>query len=182
MTDTSHRRATVDVNVRRVQDYARRANSEDSIEVLSTTESIFPEDLTAITEEEAEHQPLSNGFEKEEEILTDYKRDRVPEEQMMLNASFVNDGETEGPVQEGNGCVDREESLKQTPLSGEVIIKEERVFECLKSKQVYEDKPEKMSRVLQGKASARIFMSNAPFKTMRLALLYTVSLHPNILG
>nr|XP_057945693.1 guanine nucleotide exchange protein smcr8b [Doryrhamphus excisus] len=47
---------------RRVRGYTRRANSEDSIEVLSTTESIVPEDLTAITEEEAEPQPLSNGF------------------------------------------------------------------------------------------------------------------------
>uniref|UniRef100_A0A667WE29 Smith-Magenis syndrome chromosome region, candidate 8b n=1 Tax=Myripristis murdjan TaxID=586833 RepID=A0A667WE29_9TELE len=42
--------------VRRVRASARRANSEDSIEVLSTTESIFPDDLTAITEEEAEPQ------------------------------------------------------------------------------------------------------------------------------
>ncbi|XP_057699736.1 guanine nucleotide exchange protein smcr8b [Corythoichthys intestinalis] len=37
---------------RRIRIYTRRANSEDSIEVLSTTESIIPEDLTAITEEE----------------------------------------------------------------------------------------------------------------------------------
>lgn len=44
--------------------YARRENSEDSIEVLSTTDSIFPDDLTAITEEEAE-QHL--GLENEEE-------------------------------------------------------------------------------------------------------------------
>uniref|UniRef100_A0A667WE24 Smith-Magenis syndrome chromosome region, candidate 8b n=1 Tax=Myripristis murdjan TaxID=586833 RepID=A0A667WE24_9TELE len=42
--------------LRRVRASARRANSEDSIEVLSTTESIFPDDLTAITEEEAEPQ------------------------------------------------------------------------------------------------------------------------------
>ncbi|XP_019717758.1 guanine nucleotide exchange protein smcr8b isoform X2 [Hippocampus comes] len=37
---------------RRLRVYAGRANSEDSIEVLSTTESIVPEDLAAITEEE----------------------------------------------------------------------------------------------------------------------------------
>ncbi|XP_054635827.1 guanine nucleotide exchange protein smcr8b [Dunckerocampus dactyliophorus] len=59
---------------RRVRGYARRANSEDSIEVLSTTESIIPEDLTAITEEEVEPQPLSKGFsEKWEESRNDPK-------------------------------------------------------------------------------------------------------------
>ncbi|KAG7269439.1 hypothetical protein CRUP_032293, partial [Coryphaenoides rupestris] len=36
---------------RRVRAYAFRANSEDSIEVLSTTDSLVPEDLQAITEE-----------------------------------------------------------------------------------------------------------------------------------
>ncbi|TNM85287.1 hypothetical protein fugu_007558 [Takifugu bimaculatus] len=62
--DASHRRPTADGGVRRVRAYARRENSEDSIEVLSTTESIFPDDLTAIREEEAE-QHL--GQETEEE-------------------------------------------------------------------------------------------------------------------
>uniref|UniRef100_A0A3P8UMI5 Smith-Magenis syndrome chromosome region, candidate 8b n=1 Tax=Cynoglossus semilaevis TaxID=244447 RepID=A0A3P8UMI5_CYNSE len=46
------RRMPSDATVKCVRAYARRGNSEDSIEVLSTTESIFPEDLTAITEEE----------------------------------------------------------------------------------------------------------------------------------
>jgi len=36
---------------RRVPAYVLRANSEDSIEVLSTTDSLVPEDLQAITEE-----------------------------------------------------------------------------------------------------------------------------------
>lgn len=49
---------------------AKRANSEDSIEVLSTTESIIPEDLTAITEEEAEAFPLTNGFGNEDSSQT----------------------------------------------------------------------------------------------------------------
>uniref|UniRef100_A0A8C6TDF7 UDENN FLCN/SMCR8-type domain-containing protein n=1 Tax=Neogobius melanostomus TaxID=47308 RepID=A0A8C6TDF7_9GOBI len=55
------KRVPVDVAVRWVRAYARRTNSEDSIEVLSTTDSIFPEDLAAITEE-TEHSPLTNGF------------------------------------------------------------------------------------------------------------------------
>lgn len=50
------RRVPADGGARRGRAYARRANSEDSIEVLSTTESIFPDDLTAISEEEAEQQ------------------------------------------------------------------------------------------------------------------------------
>ncbi|XP_077426526.1 guanine nucleotide exchange protein SMCR8-like [Vanacampus margaritifer] len=44
--------ASSDPGPRRLRVYARRTNSEDSIEVLSTTESIVPEDLAAITEEE----------------------------------------------------------------------------------------------------------------------------------
>uniref|UniRef100_A0AAQ4RVT8 Smith-Magenis syndrome chromosome region, candidate 8b n=1 Tax=Gasterosteus aculeatus aculeatus TaxID=481459 RepID=A0AAQ4RVT8_GASAC len=65
-TDAAHRRAAADSAVRSARTYARRADSEDSIEVLSTTE-IFPDDLTAITEEEAEPRPLSNGSERKEE-------------------------------------------------------------------------------------------------------------------
>ncbi|CAL8330980.1 unnamed protein product [Lota lota] len=46
----------------RVRAYAVRGNSEDSIEVLSTTDSIIPEDLQAITEEDPEdqHTPYSS--------------------------------------------------------------------------------------------------------------------------
>ncbi|XP_061882514.1 guanine nucleotide exchange protein SMCR8-like [Entelurus aequoreus] len=58
---------------RRARGYARRANSEDSIEILSTTESIVPEDLAAITEEEAERQPLSNGLSEKWEEPTEIK-------------------------------------------------------------------------------------------------------------
>lgn len=51
-----NRRVPADGGPKRGRAYARRANSEDSIEVLSTTESIFPDDLTAISEEEGEQQ------------------------------------------------------------------------------------------------------------------------------
>lgn len=158
MTDASYRRTPVDTGVRRVRAYARRANSEDSIEVLSTTESIFPDDLTAITEEEAEHQPLSNGFENEEEILTECKSDVVLTKEKTLNATtLVNEDESEGPDQEDDGCADREESVKQITVIREVLIKEER--------EVHEDNgPEKMSKLLQGNTSATVFMSKAPFK------------------
>uniref|UniRef100_A0A3P9MRV0 Smith-Magenis syndrome chromosomal region candidate gene 8 protein homolog n=1 Tax=Poecilia reticulata TaxID=8081 RepID=A0A3P9MRV0_POERE len=44
--------AAGDAGIRRLRTSARRTNSEDSIEVLSTTESIVPDDLSAITEEE----------------------------------------------------------------------------------------------------------------------------------
>ncbi|XP_077460367.1 guanine nucleotide exchange protein smcr8b isoform X2 [Stigmatopora argus] len=43
---------SLDPIARRIRVHTRRANSDDSIEVLSTTESIIPEDLTAITEED----------------------------------------------------------------------------------------------------------------------------------
>ncbi|XP_070683803.1 guanine nucleotide exchange protein smcr8b [Pempheris klunzingeri] len=149
MMDASYRRATVDAGVRRVRVFARRANSEDSIEVLSTTESIFPDDLTAITEEEAEHQPLSNGFENEEEILTERKSDEVIKEEKLNATTFVNEDENEGPVQEEDGCVHRE-PFKQKTVSGEVLIKEEQGTECLGNNQVHEDNsPGKMSKPLQ---------------------------------
>uniref|UniRef100_A0A8D2ZD58 Smith-Magenis syndrome chromosome region, candidate 8b n=1 Tax=Scophthalmus maximus TaxID=52904 RepID=A0A8D2ZD58_SCOMX len=82
-----------DAGARRGRAYARRANSNDSIEVLSTTESIFPDDLTAITEEEAEHQPLSNGFDGEEVTPTECKPDNV-----LLNAATVGNETETGDV------------------------------------------------------------------------------------
>ncbi|XP_067441278.1 guanine nucleotide exchange protein smcr8b [Thunnus thynnus] len=157
MLDTSLRRAGVEAGVKRVRAYARRANSEDSIEVLSTTESIFPDDLTAITEEEAEHQPLSNGLQEdeEEEILTECKCDdvhRVEEtirEEESLDETVL-ENESELSVQEGEGRDDREESIKQINVTSEVTIKEEPVTECLKRNHVHEDdSPESTSTTLQ---------------------------------
>lgn len=63
--DASHRRAAVDGGIRHVRTSTRRENSEDSIEVLSTTDSIIPDDLTAITEEEAEQRLQSSSLEEE---------------------------------------------------------------------------------------------------------------------
>lgn len=141
MTDTYFRRTPVDAGVRRVRAYAKRANSEDSIEVLSTTESIIPDDLTAITEEEAEHQPLSNGFENEEEPQAERKPDEVLKEER-------NEDEDEEPVQEEEGRADREESLKQMTVSDGVVIKEEP--DTAKRNQVPEDNtPEETPKVLR---------------------------------
>ncbi|XP_056228445.1 guanine nucleotide exchange protein smcr8b isoform X2 [Seriola aureovittata] len=140
LMDTSVRRATVDAGARRVRAYARRANSEDSIEVLSTTESIFPDDLTAITEEDAEHQPLSNGFDNEEETLTECKADDALIEEKILNAATTgNENENELPVQKDDGCVDEDKPLKQITLSDGAVIKEEPAIESLKKNQVHED-------------------------------------------
>lgn len=55
---------------RDVRSLARRANSEDSIEVISTSDSIFPDDLlifTAITEEEPEEHGIMGTVIQEEE-------------------------------------------------------------------------------------------------------------------
>lgn len=126
--------------------YAKRANSEDSIEVLSTTESIIPDDLTAIEEEETEYQSLSNGFGNKEEALTDYKCDDVLKEEKTLDTTTSN----ERPVQEDDSVVDRYETLKQITVSSEITIKVEQVSEGLSNNQVHEDEPEKSSRLLQG--------------------------------
>ncbi|XP_008290661.1 guanine nucleotide exchange protein smcr8b [Stegastes partitus] len=150
VTDTYLRRAVVDAGVRRVRAYAKRANSEDSIEVLSTTESIFPDDLTAITEEEAEQQPLSNGFEAEEEPQTECKSDEgLTEEKTVNRATSVNDAENEEFVQVP---AERQESVPQITVCDGVVIKEEP--ETVKKTEDHEDKtPEKTSDVPQAAAA-----------------------------
>ncbi|KAK6288455.1 hypothetical protein J4Q44_G00388450 [Coregonus suidteri] len=62
-------RAPADVGMRRgMRSLARRANSEDSIEVISTSDSVFPEDhiFTAITEEEPEEHGIMGSVIQEE--------------------------------------------------------------------------------------------------------------------
>ncbi|XP_043969048.1 guanine nucleotide exchange protein smcr8b [Gambusia affinis] len=86
-TDVVLQHAAGDAGAGRLRAPARRANSEDSIEVLSTTESIVPDDLSAITEEEAEHHTLTNGFEEEEESEADCKLDEVLKEERMKNTA-----------------------------------------------------------------------------------------------
>lgn len=137
--EASCRRAAVDAGVRRMRAYARRANSEDSIEVLSTTESIVPDDLTAITEEEAERRPQSNGLEEEDGSLTEWKCDL--------------EEKSSAPVQED----DADGSMKlMVKMNGEALNREEQV---VKNSQVHEDKPVKMSELLRGKTSAGTFMT-----------------------
>ncbi|XP_026158463.1 guanine nucleotide exchange protein smcr8b [Mastacembelus armatus] len=138
--DTFLRRAAADAGIRRVRAYARRANSEDSIEVLSTTESIFPDDLTAITEEEAEQQHLSNGFDSQGETVTECKSESFLKEANTLCGSTVGDEN----VQE-LGCADAEESFKQITVSDGV--KEEPVIESSLKNQVHEgNNPKKLSK------------------------------------
>uniref|UniRef100_A0A3P8U3M4 Smith-Magenis syndrome chromosome region, candidate 8b n=1 Tax=Amphiprion percula TaxID=161767 RepID=A0A3P8U3M4_AMPPE len=148
-TGTYLRRVAVDAGIRRVRAYAKRANSEDSIEVLSTTESIFPDDLTAITEEEAEQQPLNNGFEPEEEPQTDCRSDKdLTEEKTANEDTLVSKGENERFVQ---APAEREESSSQITGSDGVMIKEEPY-----TVKEDEDKiPEKMSKLLQGEAAVK---------------------------
>lgn len=126
MTDT--RRVAVDANIRRVRAYATRANSEDSIEVLSTTESIFPDDLTAITEEDAEQQPQSNGLGNEEESP---EAERQSEETISAG---------DQPVQEEVTRLHK----NKIPVNGEVPKEEKQVVDG--------DKPAAISNLLQGNA------------------------------
>lgn len=146
MTDTSVRHASADAGVRRVRAYARRANSEDSIEVLSTTESIFPDDLTAITEEEAEQQILSNGSQDEEEAMAKricggvHEVEGPSREVEPLKAGTVGDEDKhQVPVKEEESPVDGGESLKEETVNTLVMIREETPRESLKTNQIYED-------------------------------------------
>lgn len=137
LMDTSVRRGAGDAGVRRVRAYAKRANSEDSIEVLSTTESIFPDDLTAITEEDAEQQqPLTNGFDNEDESVT--------EEKILNSAPGDNETENEASDHKDDSGVDQEKPLKQ--------VTKEPTSESVKKNQGHEDKsPVKTPKLQRGK-------------------------------
>lgn len=150
MTESCSRRAAVDTGIRHPRAYAKRANSEDSIEVLSTTESILTEDLTAITEEEAELQPLSNGFENEEELQMVDKSYKVLQEEETLNApAAVGEDENDGPDEEDQCCVESEEPLEQTMVTDDIMIKEQPG--AIKMNQFRKDNSEeKTSKLLQG--------------------------------
>lgn len=74
LTDNCGRRANVEPGLRRVRTSTRRTNSVDSIEVLSITDSIFPDDLTAITEEEPEPRTPGN------EVQNKNQEEERPEE------------------------------------------------------------------------------------------------------
>uniref|UniRef100_A0A3P8UNZ8 Smith-Magenis syndrome chromosome region, candidate 8b n=1 Tax=Cynoglossus semilaevis TaxID=244447 RepID=A0A3P8UNZ8_CYNSE len=105
------RRMPSDATVKCVRAYARRGNSEDSIEVLSTTESIFPEDLTAITEEEAEQLHQNIHLENEEETETETE---------LHNHTLENGrgSESEPPVQNHDCCGDRGAPPRQMKVNG----------------------------------------------------------------
>ncbi|XP_037546322.1 guanine nucleotide exchange protein smcr8a-like [Nematolebias whitei] len=139
MTDVCSRRPAVDPSVMRVRVHARRSNSEDSIEVLSTTESIFPDDLVAITEEEAEHRPLTNGFKSD--TLTGRSSD---EERPRSVAASEHDG----------APLDREEE----PLK-EIQVKERRngVQGDATGEKTHEQVP-----AVESRSGPRLFVNFAP--------------------
>ncbi|XP_068606974.1 guanine nucleotide exchange protein smcr8b [Brachionichthys hirsutus] len=118
VVDASQWRAAGEVKVRRGRAYARRANSEDSIEVLSTTESIAPDDLTAITEEQAEPPPRRNDFPDGAKVK--------PDGGVTQETTFGNGDESGRPAQEGDGRLHGNESLKQRPVDVETRRSEAR--------------------------------------------------------
>ncbi|XP_028302119.1 guanine nucleotide exchange protein smcr8b isoform X2 [Gouania willdenowi] len=136
MTDTCVKRPLVDAGVKRVRAYARRANSEDSIEVLSTTESIFPEDLKAITEEEAE-QPLSTALDSEEEQLHTLGNSDLKQRNPSAADSLCEEENIE-PVkeEEDEGLFHQEEVLKQSVSS---TAGEEESTVLMEMNKVYKD-------------------------------------------
>ncbi|XP_062243678.1 guanine nucleotide exchange protein smcr8b isoform X1 [Platichthys flesus] len=145
LMDPPLRRVPVDTGARRVRAYARRANSEDSIEVLSTTESIFPDDLTAITEEEAEQQPLSNGFEEEEEE----EEEGRPEEKILNGTGEGGEHGNEQFARREEGDVDEDEPLKDLTVGDGVEVKEEPVESWKKNREHEDERTEKTSNELQ---------------------------------
>jgi len=144
MADACCRRAAADSGARGGRAYARRGNSEDSIEVLSTTESICPDDLTAIMEEEAELQPLSSSVEEEEEEEEEESRAQCRREEKTAAAATSEN-------EEDDGRVDGEEAGKRIAVSGEVLVKKKgKAGEGMKSNRIDEDHRD-MSKRLRGK-------------------------------
>ncbi|MEQ2269063.1 hypothetical protein XENORESO_021555 [Xenotaenia resolanae] len=147
LTDICLRRAAVDPSVRRVPAYAKRANSEDSIEVLSTTESIFPDDLTAITEEEAENHSLTNGFEDEEELQVGCKSDEVLKEEKVMNSAAI-----EKESEEPGG---RKDPFEEIMVSVGFPVKDDSLTE--KINKVHKDAPsDKINKLLQAKETMEL--------------------------
>ncbi|KAM4603756.1 guanine nucleotide exchange protein smcr8b [Polymixia lowei] len=161
MIDTCTKRVAADAGIRRVRASARRANSEDSIEVLSTTDSIFPDDLTAITEEEPEHQHLVNGFQDvevpvQEERTKHINGAREKEEPIKgedsVQETMGNENENEALVRQEEESLDREERLKRRTTGNEVEADKEplQVGKSWKRNQVHEESgPENMPTPLQ---------------------------------
>lgn len=113
--------------------YARRENSEDSIEVLSTTDSIFPDDLTAIREEEAE-QHL--GQENEEEGP-------------RVHAERPPDATVPGNDDGSNDRLDTYEPPEPAPVNGD-ILKGEQIVTHAESSRVQEDATARLSKIWRG--------------------------------
>ncbi|CAL1601174.1 unnamed protein product [Knipowitschia caucasica] len=101
----------VPVDVRRGRAYARRANSEDSIEVLSTTDSILPEDLSAITEE-AEPSPQSNRK------LPPHPPKELPE---PSEPAALRPHHTHGPEEQGTKTAMPPLELSEWPSPGSLV-------------------------------------------------------------
>lgn len=110
--------------------YARRENSEDSIEVLSTTDSIFPDDLTAIREEEAEQHP---GLENEEEGPRAHAE------------TAADPGNHDG----SDDRLDTYEPPEPAPANGDVP-KGERIVTHAESSRVQEDATTRLSKIWRG--------------------------------
>lgn len=163
--DACIRHAPVDAGVRRMRAYAKRANSEDSIEVLSTTESIFPDDLTAITEEEAELHSFTNGYENEEESQSACPNDKD------LNQGKAAESQNELEVE---GLVHREDATEETVVGGPVMTKDS-------NPEVHRDTSlERTYKLLQGQAAAP--WPEAPQKVRSAPLLRVNFAHPAALA
>ncbi|KAM4595759.1 guanine nucleotide exchange protein smcr8b [Fundulus diaphanus] len=152
--DVCLRRAAVEV--RRVPANARRANSEDSIEVLSTTESIVPEDLTAITEEEAEDRCLANGLEEEDELQVGGRSDEALKEEKMTNCA-TSEKESEEPGGRGDaleeivvsvGVPVKDDSLAEKKINDVQDATSEKTYKLLQAEEAVASRPKKTRLVL----------------------------------
>ena len=105
---------------RDVRSLARRANSEDSIEIISTSDSIFPDDLifNAITEEEPEEHGIMGSVIQEEEEEVEAAGEDTPIQQHSTLGIVVHEEEEHTRHQRILGNIvqtEGKEELEDTP-------------------------------------------------------------------
>lgn len=124
-TENCGRRVNVEPGLRRVRTSTRRTNSVDSIEVLSITDSIFPDDLTAITEEEPEPRTLGTEVqEKNQEEEGSEKEEKQTEQRNRANGT-LGEKEKEETEQPQHGSLDNNEvkDKVEEPVRGKDLFK-----------------------------------------------------------
>ncbi|KAM6971855.1 guanine nucleotide exchange protein smcr8b [Aplochiton taeniatus] len=175
LADNCGRRVNAEPGVRRVRTSTRRTNSVDSIEVLSITDSIFPDDLTAITEEEPELRALGNEVQndKDQEEERSEKEEKEMEVRNWENETLGEESEKEKEevAQPGHRSLDNhkvEEPIQEQDLLKYQKNKSEKMADMVQ-KEVLESfcqKPERYQEAEKVRVVPNLQVNFAPTVTL----------------